>query len=83
MQTERLDEPVKVRADFSGGAITPLAFKRGQVTHKVTEVITSWLDREGRFPRHHFSVRAENGDLYRLCLRMEDMVWILETVTVA
>jgi hypothetical protein len=85
MQIEDLDEPVTVRADFAGGAVTPRAFKRivggAGRTYRVTAVNGRWVDREGARPVYHFSVQAE-GDTYYLCLTTADMLWRLEKVVV-
>jgi len=86
MNIEDLDEPVVVRADFSGGAVTPRRFKRTTPgagrTYTVTAVNGRWVDREGAHPTYHFSVQAE-GDTYYLCLTTADMVWRLEKVIVS
>ncbi len=82
MQVVEIHEAVKVRADFQGGRITPLYLKRGGRTHRLTRVNARWVDRDGRQPRHYFSVTDTAGDVYQLVLRGEDMVWMLENVTV-
>jgi hypothetical protein len=76
---EDLDESVSVRADFSGGEVTPRAFARAGRTYMISAVNGRWLDREGGAPRHYFSVQS-GGDTYFLCLRSEDMTWRLEKV---
>ena len=81
MLVENLNEPVKVRADFEGGVIVPLAFKRNGKTFHITRVNTSWKDREGTFVRYYFSVEAE-GTVYELHLDSGDMGWILDRVCV-
>lgn len=82
MQIVDLREPVKVRADFQGGTITPLAFRRGLRTHRIARVNARWIDREGRDQRLYFSITDDAGDIYQLCLRAVDMLWILESVVV-
>jgi hypothetical protein len=85
MHIEDLDEPICVRADFTGGKVTPRLFKRvvGDVgrTYTVAAVNGRWVDREGSRPVYHFSVQAE-GDTYYLCLTTADMMWRLEKVVV-
>jgi len=61
MRSEAIDEPVAVRADFLGGVITPVMFRRRSREHRVTRVNTRWLDRTGRHPRLFFSVTDANG----------------------
>ena len=81
MRLEAIDEAVAVRADFRGGAVTPLAFKRGANEHRVTRVNARWIDRAGRHPRFYFSVAVESGDVYQLNLYGGDLVWWLDSVT--
>jgi len=81
MRQENIDEAVPVRADFKGGIVTPLAFKRAARDHRVTRVNTRWIDRAGRHPQFFFSVSVESGDVYQLRLSSADLVWWLEFVT--
>jgi hypothetical protein len=81
LRTERIDEAIAARADFSGGVVTPVAFRRKTREHRVSRVNARWLDRAGRHPSLHFSVTDEHGDVYQLRLQTADMVWWLETVT--
>ena len=67
MIVEDLDEPVAVRADFTGGQILPRAFKRGTKSYQVTVVNSHWTDREGGSPRHCFSVQV-GSETYFLSL---------------
>lgn len=80
MRWEPIDEAVKVRADFQGGSITPLVFRRGNDLHKIQAVNTRWQDTRGRHRLCYFSVTAESGDLYQLCFDTGDLVWRLEYV---
>ncbi len=43
MHWERLDESIKVRADFRAGEITPLLLKRGQSALRVVSVNSRWM----------------------------------------
>jgi hypothetical protein len=81
MVVEDMDEVVSVRADFSGGEITPRAFRRGRRSYRVTAVNARWEDREGGRPSYHFSVEAE-GDTYFLGFHTGDMLWRLEKVII-
>jgi hypothetical protein len=82
MRQELLDQAVAVRADFQGGVVSPVAFRRGTREHRVARVNTRWVDRAGRHPRFHFSVTDESGDVYQLQLSGADLVWWLESVSV-
>ncbi len=80
MMREELHEPVKVRADFSGGTATPLAFKRSNRTYRVERVNSRWVSGPPGARLRHFSVEAESAT-YELSLRAQDMAWVLEAVT--
>ena len=81
MRQEAIDEAVAVRADFKGGTVTPVAFKRGIRELRVVRVNARWIDRAGRHPRFYFSVAVESGDVYQLNLHGGDLVWWLDSVT--
>jgi hypothetical protein len=80
MRLERIDRAAAVRADFLGGAVTPVAFRLGGREHRVTRVNARWIDRAGRHPSFHFSVTVESGDVYQLRLESGDLVWRVESV---
>ena len=80
MRVERIDETVKVRADFQGGAITPLLFRRGAIDYRVASVNARWEDREGMQKLLYFSVTSTMGDVFQLKLHAGDMLWTLESV---
>ncbi len=79
MIVERLDEPIKVRADFTGGIVTPLAFKRRGEVFRVSRVNARWTDAEGECKRYFFSVEAK-GDIFELHLDSRNMCWRLDRV---
>jgi hypothetical protein len=80
MRLEAIDEAVPVRADFRGGAVTPLAFRLRGREHRVTRVNARWVDRAGRHVRLYFSVISDSGDVYQLHLHAADMVWRVDSV---
>jgi hypothetical protein len=80
MRQELIDQAIAVRADFQGGVVTPVAFRRAGREHRVAHVNTRWVDRAERHPRFHFSVTDESGDVYHLQLSAADLVWWLESV---
>lgn len=82
MQRESLDQAIPVRADFQGGVVTPVAFRRAGREHRVARVNARWVDRAGRHPRFYFSVSDESGDVYQLQLDAAGLVWWLEGVVV-
>jgi len=81
MRLETIDEAIPVRADFKGGAVTPLAFRRGGREHRIVRVNARWIDRSPRHPYFFFSVTVESGDIYQLQLQSGDLVWRLDSVT--
>jgi hypothetical protein len=82
MLVERLDEKIKVRADFGGGTVKPLIFtRRGQI-HRVMKINCRWMDREGTAKIHYFSVTSDSGDVYQIHLNAGDMTWHLDLVMV-
>jgi hypothetical protein len=79
MIVENLNESIRVRADFSGGAITPRVFRRGTQVLCITRVNARWEDRPDAFKRYHFSVEA-GGNVFELHLDSRDMSWRLDRV---
>lgn len=80
MRHELIDEAVTVRADFTGGVVTPLAFTRRGREHVVVRVNARWTDRVPRHPHFYFSVTADSGDVYQLQLQSGDLLWWLDSV---
>ncbi len=81
MQVMELHEAVKVRADFQGGRIRPLLFRRGDQVYTIRRVNTSWEDREGKHKNFYFAVSVGSGDVYQISFKGGEMVWYLESVT--
>lgn len=80
MHWERIDESVKVRADFQAGQIVPLLFRRGEQPVRVRAVNTRWHDLRGQHRSCYFSVTADSGDVYQLRFDTGDLTWTLEYV---
>jgi hypothetical protein len=80
MRWEQLDESIKVRADFQGGAVSPVLFRRGDRRVRIQAVNTRWQDTRGRYRRCYFSVTSDSGDVYQLCFDTADLTWKLEYV---
>jgi hypothetical protein len=78
---ERIDEAVAVRAEFQGGVVSPVAFRRQHREHRVYRVNARWIERSGKHPSFFFSVTDESGDVYQLQLQSADMVWRLDSVS--
>jgi len=80
MRHEPIDEAVAVRADFQGGVVTPVAFRRAGRELRVVRVNARWIDRAGRHPHFYFSVTVQSGDIYQLQLQGADLVWRVDSV---
>ena len=79
MVVEELDEPIRVRADFSAGAVTPKAFRRGTQLFHVEHIHARWEDRLDAAKRYHFSIES-GGNLFEIHLDSRDMSWRLDRV---
>ena len=79
MRTETINEPVRVRADFTGGEITPVAFKRKGRIYRVEKVNARWTDTAPEKPVYYFSIDS-GPNAYELSLSTRDMIWRLERV---
>jgi hypothetical protein len=80
MRLERIDEAVKVRADFHGGTVSPLRIKRKSQELRVSRVTARWEDRRGAQKIFYFSVQVPSGDVYQLEFHSVDLVWKLNSV---
>jgi hypothetical protein len=80
MRQELIEEAVRVRADFQGGTVTPVAFSRRGHEHRVVRVNARWVDRVPRHPHFYFSITTDSGDVYQLQLQSGDLVWWLDSV---
>jgi len=81
VRVERLDEPVRVRANFGGGAVTPLLFQRGTTQPlSIVRVNARWSERRGERQLHYFACTVSSGDVYELCLNSHDLTWRLTSV---
>jgi hypothetical protein len=80
MRLERLDEAVKVRADFQGGRATPVLIRRRTQELEVKRITARWEDRRGSQKVHYFSVQVPSGDVYQLEFYSGDLLWKLNSV---
>lgn len=82
MRIERIDESVKVRADFEAGRVQPLLVRRGTLVWRVVRVHGRWSQRQGSCINHCFSVGADDGNVYQLRFDAGALTWVLEAVDV-
>ena len=80
MRLEKLDEAVKVRADFQGGQAVPLRIQRRSQDLTVRRVTARWEDRKGAHKIYYFSVQVPSGDVYQLEFHSGDLLWKLNSV---
>jgi len=83
MEVSEIGERIKVRADFyPNGKVMPLLFKRnGYETFRVSQVNSTWEDREQEHRLLYFSVSVEGSDdVFQLCFREDDRTWWLQYV---
>jgi len=85
MNIERIGEPIRVLAVFSGGAIEPLRFGWGRRTYKIDRINGRWTDRGGQTPSGgyslHYSVQAGNETYYIHFSSTEVQWWLDEMIT--
>jgi len=79
MNIERINEPIRVLADFSGGSVKPLRFRWAGRTCQVHAVNAQWVDRQGDYPAVHFSVQS-GDETYLIHFASGDMQWWLDEV---
>ena len=71
-----IDEPVKVGAVFSGGAIRPVWFAWNGRQVRIKETTFIWTTFEESATVHHFSVTDGSG-LYEICFQSDSLHWRL------
>lgn len=81
MNIEKIDEPIRVLADFSGGSARPLRFRWAGRTYYVSAVNAQWIDRSGQGYRLHYSVQAGEQTCY-LHFSSIDVQWWLDQLIV-
>ncbi len=77
MNVEKIQEPIRVLADCSGGAMRPLRFRWSGRDYKVEAVNARWIDRQGEVYSLHYSVQA-GGQTYYLRFDSKQVQWWLE-----
>ena len=81
MNIERINQPVGVLAEFTGGECKPLRFLWKRRTYEVDCVNGRWIDRHGETPTLNFSVQV-GEETYYLRFLTGPMQWWLEQVIV-
>jgi len=81
MNVEAIDEPIRVLAVFSGGAVEPLRFRWGRRNIRIDRVNGRWTDRGGDGHALHYSVQA-GQETYYLHLDVPAAQWWLDKLIV-
>lgn len=81
MNIEKIAEPIRVLAAFSGGEIEPLRFVWAGRTHKIDRINGRWIDRQGQGYCLHYSVQADEQTYY-LHFSSEEVQWWLDEIIV-
>jgi hypothetical protein len=78
---EKIGEPIRVLAAFSGGAVQPLRFKWHGRTYKVEAINGRWVDRQGETYSLHYSAQV-GLETYYLHFSSKEIQWWLDEVVV-
>jgi hypothetical protein len=78
---EKIGEPIRVLAAFSGGAIEPVRFKWRGRTLKIDAVNGRWIDRQGAAYSLHYSVQS-GDETYCLHYSSREIQWWLDELIV-
>ncbi|MHC4983833.1 MAG: hypothetical protein ACYTF6_11800 [Planctomycetota bacterium] len=82
MNIEKIDEPIRVLAVFSAGAIDPLRFRWGKRTYKIDRINGRWTDRSGNDGYSlHYSVQV-GQETYYIHFSSTEVQWWLDEVIV-
>lgn len=79
MQIEKIEEPVRVLAVFSGGDVNPVRFRWKTRELDIFSINARWLDRHGEECNRHYSVQV-GDETYMLHFSSQDMQWWLDQV---
>jgi hypothetical protein len=83
MNIEKVEEPVRVFAVFSGGEVNPVRFQWAGRELDVFAINGRWLDRRhGGGCTYHYSVQS-GEETYYLHFSSGDLQWWLDQVVVA
>jgi len=81
MRVERIQEPIRVLAEFTGGSARPVRFQWAGRTRRVQAVNAQWVDRQGAGYALHFSVQADGQTCFLHFDSVAVQWWLDEVVT--
>jgi len=81
MNVEKIDTPIRVLADCSSGAVTPLRILWNNRTYRVDRVNGRWSDHSGDGPVLNFSVQVGN-ETFMVHFDLLDVQWWLDQIVI-
>ncbi|MCE5277670.1 MAG: hypothetical protein ABFD92_02625 [Planctomycetaceae bacterium] len=81
MNIEKIQEPIRVVAEFSGGQASPVRFVWGRRTYEIKAVNARWSDRTSEGYTLHYSVQV-GQETYFIHFASSEMQWWLDQVAV-
>lgn len=79
MLTEKIGEPIRVIASFSGGAARPVRFHWHNRTYQIESINGQWFDRQNNNYSFHYSVQV-GQETYYIHFSSQDLQWWLDEV---
>ena len=79
MLIEKIGEPIRVVAAFSGGGVEPLRFRWQGRTYQIETVNGRWFDRQTNGYSLHYSVQT-GQETYYIHFSSRDVQWWLDEV---
>jgi hypothetical protein len=79
MNIETIDMPIRVLADCSNGAVTPLRLLWNERAYRVDRVNGRWSDQSGDGPVLHFSVQV-GDETFMIHFALLDVQWWLDQI---
>jgi len=82
MNIEKINEPIRVLAGFSGGTCNPLRFSWSGREYRIEAIIGRWIDRNSEGYSLNFSVQV-GSETYYIHFSSAQVQWWLDQVIVA
>jgi len=79
MLIEKIGEPIRVVASFSGGGAKPVRFHWQGRTYQVESINGQWFDRQNNNYSLHYSVQV-GQETYYIHFSSQDVQWWLDEV---
>ncbi len=79
MLVEKIKEPIRVLAGFSGGGAKPIRFRWRGRTYQIGRINGQWVDRKAEGYSLHYSVQV-GQETYYIHFCSQDVQWWLDEV---